>query len=272
MTNDTFSEISCLRQLGSAADESWLELRCQPLLDLLFPPVCTVCADPLSGGNDRWQLCEACRAGLIKGKSVRFCKRCGLPLPKAPLTATKCPTCLGPAAEIDQVVPLGIYEGELRRAVIRAKRRSEHPLTAVLGRLLAEQLAEHVQQPGCDVAISIPKYWMKRILRGANTSEILVDVIGRRLNVPRATAALTCQRNTKKQSLLRMTDRQRNVRGSMRVSSGYGFRGARVLIVDDIMTTGATAREAARVLRRSGARSVILAVVARATAVRPAIY
>ena len=79
-----------------------------------------------------------------------------------------------------------------------------------------------------------------------------------------APAALAARRRTRKQGLLRKSQRDANVRGSMVVRAGYDFHATHVLVVDDIMTTGATAREAARVLCKCGAAAVSLAVIARA--------
>jgi len=165
---------------------------------------------------------------------------------------------------LDRVFYLGRYQGELRRAVIRAKRPAEHPLAASLGSLLAEKMIETGRSFRVDIAVSIPKYWTKRIMRGSNTAEVLVEMIGRRLAVRTAPAALAARRRTRKQGLLRKSQRDANVRGSMVVRTGYDFQATHVLVVDDIMTTGATAREAARALRKSGAAAVSLAVIARA--------
>jgi predicted amidophosphoribosyltransferase len=148
--------------------------------------------------------------------------------------------------------------------VIRAKQFFEYPLAATLGTLLAEQLEDRTVAESIDVVIPIPKYWIKRIIRGTNTAEVLAESIARIKNWPLLPAALTCCRRTRKQSLLGWSERQRNVSGSFRVPKGYDFTDARVLIVDDIMTTGATAQDAARALRTAGARRITLAVVARA--------
>lgn len=180
----------------------------------------------------------------------------------------KCPSCLRETDLLDRIIPLGTYEGELRRAVIRAKRISERPLAATMAVLLADHLVQTVPAPCADVVIPIPKFWMKRLMHGANSSEVLADVVGRRLKIPVVPTGLVACRKTKKQSLLPVAGRRMNLKGAMRVGSGYDFRGERVLVVDDIMTTGSTAREAARVLYESGVRSVILAVLARATAER----
>jgi predicted amidophosphoribosyltransferase len=147
--------------------------------------------------------------------------------------------------------------------VIRAKQFFEYPLAATLGVLLAEELADHALSQSIDVVIPIPKYWIKRIIRGTNAAEVLSESIARIIERPLMPAALNC-RKTRKQSLLGWSERQRNVSGSFRVAKGYDFRDAHVLIVDDIMTTGATAQDAARALRKSGAKRITLAVTARA--------
>ena len=233
-------------------------------VDLLFPPACAYCDVPLAASYRRGRLlCEGCQAALRTGESEHFCSFCGVPLPQSWPPEAKCPSCPARSA-VDRVIPLGVYCDDLRQAVIRAKQFFEHPLAATLGSLLAEELIERDLAQAFDVVIPIPKYWIKRIIRGTNTAEVLAESIARIMDRPLLPGALTSCRKTRKQSLLGKTERQRNVRGAFRVAKGYDFREARVLIVDDIMTTGATAQDAARVLRKSGADWIALAVVARA--------
>ncbi len=252
-------------QVARPLDASqWRRELASSAIDMLFPPVCSFCDLPLVAYMRRGvQLCNPCHAALTEGRSQRFCPNCGVPLPQSwPLTA-KCPACPTRSA-IDQVVPLGVYCDELRQAVIRAKQFFEYPLAATLGTLLAEELVDRGWAESIDVVIPIPKYWIKRIIRGTNTAEVLAESMARIMHRPLLPAALTGCRKTRKQSLLGRSERQRNMRGSFRVTNGYHFTDARVLIVDDIMTTGATAQDAARALRSSGAARITLSVVARA--------
>jgi ComF family protein len=159
---------------------------------------------------------------------------------------------------------LGLYRGHLRQAVVRMKQFHEFSLTAAVGHLLAERLEHQLGKSQPQLIVPIPKYWVKRVLRGTNTAEVLAETIARHWRRRADIGALRCRKATRKQSLLGKTERQRNLAGALQLAKGYDVNGADVLIVDDIMTTGATANEAARVIARAGARRIRVAVVARA--------
>ena len=112
--------------------------------------------------------------------------------------------------------------------------------------------------------VPVPKYWVKRWLRGASAAEVLADVVADELGLPLAARALRWQRRTRKQSLLPFAQRRRNLRDALRARRSARLQGAHVLLLDDIMTTGATAREAARALRAVGVAHVTVSVVGRA--------
>jgi len=105
------------------------------------------------------------------------------------------------------------------------------------------------------------------MVRGVNGPDLLVEAMGRRLTIATATDLLFCRRRTQKQGTLLPSERFGNVRNAFGASSGYDIKGAYVLLVDDIMTTGATASEAAKTIRNAGAEEVDVAVVARGVGV-----
>ncbi len=119
-----------------------------------------------------------------------------------------------------------------------------------------------------DLLVPIPMHWRRRLLRGANSPELLADRLARRLGVPVANRLLIRCRNTKPQADLKPKERFGNVRGAFRTAKGYGLQGARVVLVDDVLTTGATCSEGAKVLKQAGASMVGVAVVARAEGYR----
>jgi predicted amidophosphoribosyltransferase len=156
-----------------------------------------------------------------------------------------------------------VYRDELRDAVIRMKQRAHEALTLSMGVLAARVLKKPIVRLEPDVIASVPTHWLKRLIRGTNGPDLLVEGMGSALPFPTATDLLTCRRRTQKQGTLMPSERRANVRNAFAVNSGYDIRDARVLLVDDILTTGATASEAARTLRRAGAAVVTVAVVAR---------
>jgi ComF family protein len=235
------------------------------MLDLVLPPVCVDCGAGLDMDPVGRLLCGNCLGGLCRDVHLPTCPGCGLPRdPRLPKTA-RCWECQRRKFRFDQVVALGVYRGPLRQAAIRMKQFHEAALVAAVGDLLAERLDEVLGSDLPQWIVPIPKFWVKRIVRGANTAEVLAESVSRRWGRPAIVHALRCRKSTRKQSLLGWRERQRNLAGALQLVRRHGFNKAHVLIVDDIMTTGATANEAARVLRRAGAGRITVAVVARAT-------
>lgn len=116
-----------------------------------------------------------------------------------------------------------------------------------------------------DLIAPAPMHWIRRLERGTNPPEVLTETMAQALSVPALIDLLRCRRTTRKQGTLLPDQRRRNVRHAFSVSAGYDITGAHVLLVDDVMTTGATADELSRVLRQAGAGRVSVAVVARGT-------
>jgi ComF family protein len=233
-------------------------------LDLVFPPACTFCGAWLDSIRHEPMLCIECLRALTCDSELPRCGRCGCHLPPRKIGQPQCPDCSRTRFQFRTVIPLGIYRDTLRTAVIRIKNFHEYPLARSVGRLLADCVAPRLAGDGPDVVLPIPKFWLKRLFRGTHSSEFLANEVARSMNLPCFARALRWKRLIEKQSLLSVTDRRRNVRGALELAREYDFRDSHVLLVDDTMTTGATANEAARVLLRGGVRCVCVAVVGRA--------
>ena len=229
--------------------------------DLLLPPICNFCGRELPSPGSQPLLCDACREGFIS-LDTAVCPRCAAPVSEVH-AGEDCPRCRGRRYSFRSATALGVYRSVLRDAVIRMKQRVHEPLTLSMGHLLAEHICDRLWQSRPDLLVSVPAHWIKRIARGANGPDLLVEAIGRRLTVPAASDLLFLRRKTQKQGTLLPSERFANVRDAFGSNSGYDIRDARVVLVDDIMTTGATASEAAKTLRRAGAKEVDVAVVAR---------
>jgi predicted amidophosphoribosyltransferase len=113
------------------------------------------------------------------------------------------------------------------------------------------------------LVVPVPVYWWKRLRRGVHGPDVLVEAVGAALQLPTAFGFLYCRRPTRKQGTLLPAERFANVRGAFAVRPCFDIADAHILLIDDIMTTGATGSEAAKVLRQAGAARVTLAVVAR---------
>src|SRR5205823_8815370 len=160
---------------------------------------------------------------------------------------------------------IGPNQGPLRQAVLNAKHSSFEALAAALGQRLAEAIeaAPFAETP--ELVVAVPLHWLKRAWRGTNPAGTVAMAVARQLEFPLANGGLTCVRLLKRQATLTPPERRRNVRGAFRVSRRAQVSGKRVLLVDDVMTTGATAHEGSRALLEAGAAAVYVATVARSS-------
>ena len=227
-------------------------------LALVLPPSCAHCSGSLDVEAIQPQLCTACRA-LFTPNRVG-CKQCGAALENE----LGCRECQNEKFAFDQVVSLGTYAGALRESVVRMKYDSGQSLASALGR----HLARYLDCIGCadqfDLVACVPKHWFKRLITGINSPEVIMEGLAEQANLPRAADLLVCRRRISKQSMLSPEQRRRNVRKAWSVSTTYDITDSRILVIDDILTTGATAHEVSRALKRAGAKRVALAVIGRA--------
>ena len=180
------------------------------------------------------------------------------------VTPQGCPRCRTRKLRFQGVVSLGTYDGPLRHAVLQMKRPSGEALTIAVTHLLCDRVGGQIKNFRVDLIVPIPMHWTRRWARGTNSAEIIAEVVAQRHALPIAGRLLVRRRKTRRQFNLHPGERIRNIHSAFRLSAGYHFSAARVLLVDDILTTGATCNEAAKVLRAAGARRVAVAVVARA--------
>jgi len=230
-------------------------------LDLLFPPQCAHCAAPLEVSQASL-ICAACRAELADPRE--FCPRCGL---SAVHDVSGCAHCRGERLHYSGVVRLGTYTGKLRSAVLRIKHPSERGLALALGGLLADTQLSRFEASMPEGVVPIPLHWTRRLRRGGNGPEAIAERLAQALDVPLATHLLIRQRRTAPQASLPPAKRRTNMRGAFRAGRDADLAGARLLLVDDVMTTGSTVNEAAKVLVRAGAAQITVAVLARADGV-----
>ncbi|NLF07888.1 MAG: ComF family protein, partial [Pirellulaceae bacterium] len=208
-------------------------------------------------------LCEKCLARLGP-KQWLGCRRCGAPVDENHLAADDCPKCKHARFHFDAVVVLGNYHKGLSDAVLRMKRPSHDPLSLALGRLLCELRGDRLRQLEADLVMAVPMHWRRRLATGKNSPELIAQCIAKSIGVPLRSGVLVKHRNTPPQKGLTLARRMENIRGSFRVRRAALVKDARVLLVDDVMTTGATGSEAAKTLKRAGAAMVAVAVAARA--------
>lgn len=231
------------------------------VLDLFFPRRCLGCEADLVA--DESLVCGRCRVVVLQ-RDVRRCARCGSEIDSDRRTRATCRVCRDTAFAFRGVVAALRYRGPVRSIVLSIKfgRRAEG--VEVLADRLADAIRERRVDRRVDVVVPIPLHPLRRLARGFDQAERLAVAVAQRLRMPCVRLALRRARYTRRQATLRRAERVLNVRTSF-VAGWLAFRvrGRRVLLVDDVMTSGATAQAAARVLMESGARSVIVAVAAR---------
>ena len=191
------------------------------------------------------------------------CAACHTPFVSAhPLDAQGlCMLCRRDLPGYDAAFSYGFYDGPLRRLIHLFKFERVDSLAAPLGKYLARALPVDCQ---FDVVVPMPLHWFRRWQRGFNQSELLAGQVARRLGLPVSGNVLGRSRHAAPQSGLSSAARRRNVAGLFEVADRRLIEGRRVLLVDDVLTTGATAQTAARALKRAGAAQVTVLTLARA--------
>jgi ComF family protein len=234
------------------------------LLDILYPPVCLVC-----GARQEEPFCTACRAA-ISPLVPPFCDRCGVPVHEGNLVCVACEQ--GPEPPFDWSQAMGRYQSTLRHAILRLKYHRKTALALPLGRLLAHSLdsppsplfsmPSASEKPAFDVIVPVPLHPARLRERGFNQAELLARVVARERGWRIDTTSLRRIRRTRTQTDLSPSDRAANVRGAFTVAAPLAFASQSVLILDDVLTTTATLRECARIVREAGATRVCIVALA----------
>jgi ComF family protein len=238
----------------------WWRAWGQRTLGLIYPSSCAACGAEFDADPPPILLCGECSIAIRTG-FANPCPRCAMPLAGEPGQPLPCMVCRNSPHRFDGATVLGRYDGHLRTLVLRAKQASDDALSLALGSALAEAVAAKGEPFDAIVPVPVPK--TRQLFRGVNVADILAESISRRLGVGRMPDSLAFQRIVRRQHTLTPAQRRRNVRGALKATKVYDLSGARLLVVDDVLTTGATADEAARALLSAGAASVSVAVVAR---------
>lgn len=228
------------------------------LLNLVFPDDCHVCGEALLEFT-RVPVCARCIALPEPFAADFFCVSCKTPfVNRAPLDeAGQCALCRLGTKGFDTAYTFGAYEGTLRQLVHLFKYGKMQPLASGFGDMLARALPREL---AVDVVVPMPLHWWKRWQRGFNQSELLAREVARRWNAPVRNAARR-KKNTTAQAGLTNAKRRANVQGAFEIRGRLD--GKHVLLVDDVMTTGATASACGRALKRAGAARVTLLTLAR---------
>jgi ComF family protein len=252
-----------------AAKSRRSEMDCQPkrhvLVDgalhavkrLLWPPQCLVCGG--AGTDPDVDLCVACRRDLPWLASL--CARCAHPLPES-AAALVCGSCLRRPPRFHTGFSALAYQPPVDHLIRAFKYRRD----TASGRLLAQLFCERLRLraiPLPDCILPVPLSTTRYRERGFNQAIELGTHLERSLEIPLRADVLTRVRDTGEQAGLKLVERRRNVRGAFAIKKPPAA--ARVAVLDDVMTTGSTVNEVARILRRAGVEHVEIWAIARAS-------
>ena len=235
---------------------------------VLFPSDCRICHLPLTNIS-ALPVCDSCVAAITPLNGV-LCRTCGEKLftgEHSTELLPLCGLCRRAAPPYRKAISYGAYAGPLRDLVHLLKYHQIKPAARFLGKLLNGVLADTTLPEGL-LVIPVPLWSGKRRARGFNQAEEIARALvsgTASTRIQLDTTSLVRQRETASQTGLTRHQRRANVRGAFAVVRREAIQGRSILLIDDVMTTGTTAGECARVLLRAGAKEVFVATVARAT-------
>ena len=238
------------------------------LFSLVFPSDCRICQSPLTTISSL-PICEPCLAQIVPLDGI-LCRVCGEKLFSSYTNSgdgALCGMCRRAHPHFGRAVAYGAYEGALRDVVHLFKYDGVRPAGKLLGRLL-HHAASAMALPDSVIVVPVPLWSGKRHARGFNQAEAIARSFlsfQSSSSIQLDTSVLVRTRETASQTGLTRHQRRANVRGAFAVVQPERVKERSILVVDDVMTTGTTAGECARVLRRAGAKEVFVATVARAT-------
>ena len=218
-------------------------------IDLLYPPQCGGCQT----AGSLW--CDACRAAIEPIKPP-WCEKCGEPF----VTDRLCANCRTHPLQIEKIRSVALFEGVLRQAIHRFKYERLAGLAEPFGEMLADYWRGELLT--ADWLIPVPLHPSRERDRGYNQSELLTRSLARRVNVPVSSKGLRRTRATAVQMTLNAAQRRENVAGAFECIEAR-VRGARVMLIDDVGTTGATLDACAQAVLKAGAASVMGLTLAR---------
>jgi ComF family protein len=234
----------------------------QAIRSAIYPPLCLVCDADLD--DPKAYFCVTCLSEMIPGPSdPPACLRCGLSVGPYVDTSQGCLGCKREHHRFDAAIRLGSYEGKLRDTCLSFKSVHNELLGKALCGILMTYQQSALRAARADLVVPVPLHFVRRFQRGFNQAESLAAWLAGELNLPHRSRILKRVRRTRPQSELKRDDRRDNVRGAFWARPAAELRGATVLLVDDILTSGATCSEAARALKIAGAARVVVTVVAR---------
>ena len=227
----------------------------QKILSNLFPSRCILCQKTV---DQALEICSECYQELPHNDVC--CQRCALPLAEGINNTVLCGRCIRKTPAFDYAYSPFRYEDEVIGLVHQLKFGEKISYAKAMGEMLFRQLLATDEKPDCLLPVSLHSSRLRQ--RGFNQSIEISRVISRQLSIPIERTAIVRHRSTVAQTGLNAKQRQKNIRGAFSVVAELNYK--HVLIIDDVMTTGATVNELARVLKKNKVERVGVLSIARA--------
>ena len=234
--------------------------RLRAIASLLYPPTCTICSASVAASE---YLCAECDAKVTRIVPP-FCAKCSEPFAGAISSAFTCANCAHRTLHFDAAVAAYRSRGIVRRVILDFKYgRQIHLRHPVARWLLAALDDDRLRDHRFNIIIPVPLHPARQRQRGFNQADLLAELLSAHMSI-QAKPALERIRCTTTQTAFDRAERMENLHGAFRLRKNADVRDLRVLLIDDVLTTGSTLSECARVLKEAGAGSVHAATAARA--------
>jgi len=225
--------------------------------DILYPKTCLICQEKLDKNCVDGLVCFNCWSA-IKKNTPPFCGVCGKSLDKS-LNKNICRACLKNPAHFDRAFAPCVFENPLKKLIHEFKYNNKDYLANTLSRLMLDFIREYdISVYFLDLIVPVPLHPARLREREFNQAELLGERIASQYKITLCADNLIRRRYTKTQAELQLPDRLTNVKDSFAVKTPELFRSKNILLVDDVMTTGATSSEAAMALKNSEANKVFV--------------
>ncbi|XOV71342.1 MAG: ComF family protein [Verrucomicrobiota bacterium] len=251
--------VSRILHLKNLADtcRTWIEAP----LRLIFPDVCQVCMDAAASAGEGY-VCERCVGSLRRIQSP-FCRRCGLPFDGEISSGFECPNCHGVRFFFESAKSSVVAKTLMLDLLHRFKYQGCLWLEPLFERLFLEMLSNDHMRQNWDCVLPVPLHSVRQRERGYNQSALLAEKVASGLDLPFYGKVLKRIAPTPSQTMLNRSERAENVANAFCVTGDKAVTSKCVLLIDDVLTTGATTNACAKVLLKAGVRVVSVRTLAR---------
>jgi competence protein ComFC len=230
------------------------------VLDLIFPPICILCRNPLNPDQKKEQICSFCQATIVANRPP-FCSLCSRPLFQP--GEKFCDVCQQQSFAFQEAWAACLYNDTMRRLIHLFKYGQKTQLRYFFIHLINDFLEMfHVNLKCYNLVVPVPLHATRYRERGYNQAQLLAQILSEQQEIPLSVGNLLRMRNTKNQAILSPKERWTNIASAFKIKSSSAFTGRKILVVDDLLTTGATGNEIAKVLINSGAQKVGIITIA----------